>query len=183
MSDEFKPEPGLGEESAEGEEKKDVKERIAELQMQGLSREDIAYQLMQEGYGPQIIAKALRVSGRTLARMKRERQGALAGKDADEVVMKAAEVATLEDLKKWAEQQTHLTLTELLHLGRVLHDLGVRERAAARGVPLTDYVERALNFYHNYYDTCAELFRLGVFDMDGHINEYALAVQEVERRA
>jgi hypothetical protein len=182
MSDEFKPEPGWDEDQ-EQPAKKDVKERIAELQVQGLSREDIAYQLMQEGYGPQVIAKVLRVSGRTLARMKRERQGALAGKDADEVVTKAAEAATLEDLKRWAEQQTHLTLTELLHLGRVLHDLDVRSRAAARGVPLTDYVERALNFYHNYYNTCAELLRLGVFDLEGHINEYALAVQEVERRA
>jgi len=163
-----------------GEEKPPIEDRAKELEAQGLSREDVAYQLMQEHYRMKDIVKVTRVSPHTLKKMKEGAgvEAAGAKKNADEVVIATAEAKALEEMKKWTGKEAHETLQELLALGRLMYGMGVRERAARRGMPLLDYVENSLNFYDFWYNAVVELLNLGVLSMDGFINGDAVCYEE-----
>lgn len=164
-----------------GEEKPPIDDRAKELEAQGLSKEDVAYQLMQEHYRMKDIVKVTRVSPHTLKKMKEGTAVEAAGakKNADEAVIATAEAKALEEMKKWSGKEAHETLQELLALGRLMYGMGVRERAARRGMPLLDYVENALNFYDFWYNAVVELINLGVLSMDGFINGDAVCYEEV----
>jgi len=164
----------------EGKGKTSIEERVRELEAQGLSREDVAYQLMQEHYPMKDIVRVTRVSPHTLKRMREGAAGEAAAKrNADEAVITTAEATALEELKKWSGKETHELLQELLALGRLLYSMGVRQRAARRGMPLLDYIENALNFYDFWYGTVVELLNMGVLTMDGFINGDAVCYEAV----
>jgi hypothetical protein len=172
--------PGAPPEAA-GEEKPPIGQRIQELEAQGLRREDIAYQLVQEHYKMKDIVKATHVNPRVIKKMKEGSAVEAAGakKNADEAVIATAEAKALEEMKQWTGKEAHETLQELLALGRLMYGMGVRERAARRGMPLLDYVENALNFYDFWYNAVVELINLGVLSMDGFINGDAVCYEEV----
>ncbi len=174
----------LGVEEAEAEAReapdggrKPLEERVRELEARGLGKEDIAHQLMQEHYPMRDVLRVTRVSLRALKRVKGSEEGTKP--NVDEIVIATAEAKALEELKKWAGKETHETLEELLALGKLLYDLGVRERAARRGMPLPDYVENALNFYDFWYGPVIELINLGVLSMDGFVNGDAVCYEAV----
>jgi len=176
--------PGAPPEAADGgggEEKPPIAQRIQELEAQGLRREDIAYQLVQEHYKMKDIVKATHVNPRVIKKMKEGGAVEAAGvkKNADEAVIATAEAKALEEMKQWTGKEAHETLQELLALGRLTYGMGVRERAARRGMPLLDYVENALNFYDFWYNAVVELLNLGVLSMDGFINGDAVCYEEV----
>ena len=182
MDEDFSMEEAPEELQEGGGEKPAIEERIKELQAEGLGKEDIAYRLLQEHYPTRDMVKLLHVSPRTLKKMKEGRAGgeeAAAKKNADEVVIATAEAKALEEMKKWSGKEAHETLQELLALGRLMYGMGVRERAARRGMPLLDYVENALNFYDFWYGLVVELINLGVLSMDGFINGDAICYEEV----
>jgi len=156
---------------APGEGRKDVEEMVRELEAQGLSKEGIAYQLMQEHYNMRDILRATHVSLRTLKGVKGGGEAAEAKRNADEAVITAAEAKAL---KEWTGKET---LEELMALGRLVHGMGVRQRAARCGIPLLDYVELALNFYDSWYGPVVELINLGVLTMDGFINGDAVCYE------
>ena len=172
-------EEGSGVEAREApdEGRKPLEERVRELEARGLGKEDIARQLVQEHYPMRDILRVTRVSLRALKRVKGGEEGTKP--NADEIVIATAEAKALEELKKWAGKETHELLEELLALGKLLHDLGVRERAARRGMSLPEYVEYALNFYDSWYWPVIELINLGVLTMDGFINGDAVCYEAV----
>jgi len=164
----------------EGKGKPPIEERARELEAQGLSKEDVAYQLMQEHYPMKDIVRVTRVSPHTLKRMREGGAAEAAAKrNADEAVITTAEATALEELKKWSGKETHELLQELLALGRLLYSMGVRQRAARRGMPLLDYIENALNFYDFWYGPVVELLNMGVLTMDGFINGDAVCYEVV----
>jgi predicted transcriptional regulator len=181
MDEDFGMEEAPGPEPQAGGGRPAIEERIRELQAEGLSKEDIALRLMEEHYSTRDIVKLLHVSPRTLRKL---REGgataeAAAKRNADEAVIATAEAKALEEMKKWTGKEAHETLQELLALGKLVYGLGVRERAARRGMPLLDYVENALNFYDFWYGLVVELINLGVLSMDGFINGDAICYEEV----
>ncbi len=77
----------------------------------------------------------------------------------------------LEDLpRKWEGELASARLSELLRLGRVVDDLGIRGLAARWGMDLPRYVMYASNFYDFWHDRVMKLIDLGVLNMDGEIN-------------
>ena len=182
MDEDFGMEEAPGPEPQAGGGRPSIEERIRELQAEGLGREDIALRLMEEHYSTRDIVKLLRVSPKTLRKLK-EGAGAAAEagakRNADEAVITTAEATALEELKKWSGKETHEMLQELLALGRLLYSMGVRQRAARRGMPLLDYVENALNFYDFWYGPVVELLNMGVLTMDGFINGDAVCYEAV----
>lgn len=163
---------------AEEEERKDINERIRELQEEGLDKYDIARNLIDEGYPVNLVAKALHVSISKLTRGQGERISKNA--NADQTVLDASAVKTLEELKEWAKRQTHLTISEIAQLGQTLIELGIKEKAAAMGLPLWDYVRNAINFYNTYYSSFVQLLALKVVDLDGRINMSLIKVEEAK---
>ena len=103
-----------------------------------------------------------------------------ASSNADETVIEASGVKALEDFKKWAQEYTHLTITEISELGKGLIELGVKEKAASQGLPIWDYVRNAISFYNTYYDTIVTLLRLKVINLDGQIDFDLLLVEDEE---
>ncbi|MFP3263938.1 MAG: hypothetical protein RXQ62_05895 [Nitrososphaeria archaeon] len=181
MDEDFGMEEAPGPEPQELKEKLPIEERIRELQAEGLSKEDIALRLMDEHYSTRDIVKLLHVSPRTLRKL---REGgatveAAAKRNADEAVITTAEATALEELKKWSGKETHEMLQELMALGKLLYSMGVRQRAARRGMPLLDYIENALNFYDFWYNAVVELLNMGVLTMDGFINGDAVCYEVV----
>ena len=170
-------EAGIEAREASDEGRKPLEERIRELEARGLSKEDIAHQLMQEHYPVRDILRVTRVSLRALKRVKGGEEGTKP--NADEIVIATAEAATLEKLKEWSRKEAHELLEELMALGKLAYDLGVRERAARRDMSLLDYVENALNFYDFWYRPVTELLKLGVLTMDGFINGDAVCYEVV----
>jgi len=106
-------EPEASPSPAPGEGRKDVEEMVREPEAQGLSKEDIAYQLMQEHYNMRDILRATHVSLRTLKGVKGGGETAEAKPNADEAVIAAAEAKALEEMKQWTGKE----LQELLALG------------------------------------------------------------------
>jgi len=172
-------EEGSGVEAREApdEGRKPLEERVRELEARGLGKEDIAHQLVQEHYPMRNVLRATRVSLRALKRVKGGEEKSKT--NADEIVTATAEAKALEELKKWAGKETHERLQELMALGKLVYGLGVRERAARRGMSLPDYVENALNFYDSWYWPVIELINLGVLTMDGFINGDAVCYEAV----
>jgi len=178
----------LGVEEAEAEARetpnegrKPLEERVRELEARGLSKEDIAHQLMQEHYPMRDVLRATQVSLRALKRVKGGEEGTKP--NADEIVIATAEAKALEELKKWSSKEAHERLQELMGLGKLVYGLGVRERAARRGLPLLEYVELALNFYDFWHDAVVELMGLGVLvpgERIGHVNHDAVCYEAVE---
>jgi len=77
----------------------------------------------------------------------------------------------LEDLlRKWKEELASARVSELLKLGRVVDDMGIRGLAARWGMDLPSYVMYASNFYDFWHDSVMKLMELGVLSMDGEIN-------------
>jgi hypothetical protein len=181
MDEDFGMEEAPGPEPQAAGGRPSTEERIRELQAEGLSKEDIALRLMEEHYSTRDIVKLLHVSPRTLRKL---REGgataeAAAKRNADEAVITTAEATALEELKKWSGKETHELLQELLALGKLLYGMGVRQRAARRGMPLLDYIENALNFYDFWYGPVVELLNMGVLTMDGFINGDAVCYEVV----
>jgi len=80
-------------------------------------------------------------------------------------------VRELEDLlRKWEGELASARLSELLKLGRVVDDMGIRGLAARWGMDLPSYVMYASNFYDSWHDSVMKLMKLGVLSMDGEIN-------------
>jgi len=77
----------------------------------------------------------------------------------------------LEDLlRKWEGELASARLSELLELGRVVDDMGIRGLAARWGRDLPSYVMYASNFYDFWHDRAMKLMKLGALSMDGEIN-------------
>jgi predicted DNA binding CopG/RHH family protein len=161
--------------SEEEEPKKDIDERIKELKelYPDISNEELAQKLYDEKYKIADITKHLKVSAKTFKKIS-------ASANADEAVIEASGVKTLEDFKKWAQEYTHLTIAEIAELGKGLIELGVKEKAASLGMPIWDYVRNAISFYNTYYDTIVTLLKLKVINLDGQIDFDLLLVEGEE---
>jgi predicted DNA binding CopG/RHH family protein len=153
--------------------KKDIVERIKEIKEENpdISNEEIAKMLADEKYRIADISRHLKVSGRSFKKIS-------PNANADETVVEASGVKALEDFKKWAQEYTHLTISEISELGKGLVEMGVKEKAASQGMPLWDYVRNAIAFYNNYYDTVIELLKLRIINLDGQIDRDLLRVEE-----
>ncbi len=163
------------------EQLKDIKERIEEIKAdnEGISNVDIAKILYGEGYPLNQITHELHVGIKSIIPKKEAKSVETSpSSNADNVVENASAVQSLEEFKRWAMSQTHYTIKEIVQLGQLLQDMGVKARASELGLPLWDYIQNAINFYSSYYDCVTELLRLRVINLEGKIDKNLLCVQE-----
>ncbi|MGD0329376.1 MAG: hypothetical protein ABSB40_02890 [Nitrososphaeria archaeon] len=162
----------------------EIDARINELSSTEKDKNKVALMLKDEGYPPRDIMGKLHVSGHIFGKargkeQKKEKVPLTLQTNADKIVLDASALATLEDLKKWAQENTHLTLKEVLIIGKGMVEMDVKRMAADQGLPLWDFIQKAINFHNSWYDSVVKLIKLGVLTFDGRLNTYTLNVQEV----